>query len=328
MVQILDSLAQTHAATILATSRLRQIRRYNVRMFNIVGIIVSLMLAENSIAFGFEGSQWSPVAAIAAPVLVLLVSRILSGPVLERLRFSELMVQSQDLSDPTVREALLRESEGLLKIIPRLKLSLQVMAMLIFGGVCYLGWPAYVIDSLGVPRNLHYLPMVLPYLLAQMGTWPATIALDRNSGDARWDIKKYAKFAWRMNLMTLAPMLILGTSTWAMLEFIPGLAELEMAFKDLEQFAVMLLLIPMSMFLPVFVRYLIPARRLQNGMLRSTLESYAKEQGIKIRQIFVWKTGTSHFATAFVIGLIAPMRYVFITDALLKKASSEQILAV
>ena len=55
-----------------------------------------------------------------------------------------------------------------------------------------------------------------------------------------------------MNLMTLAPMLILGTSTWAMLEFIPGLAELETAFKDLEQFAVMLLLIPMSMLLPAF----------------------------------------------------------------------------
>ncbi|MHC4841826.1 MAG: M48 family metallopeptidase [Planctomycetota bacterium] len=297
-------------------------------MYNVVGIIVALLFAENSLFFWPDSGIWSPAAAIAAPFVVLLVSRILTGPILHRIKFSELTARSQDMSDPAVRDMLMRESARIIKVIPKLKLGLQLAAMAAFVGVCRAGWPHYVVNTLKIPTYLHILPTVLPYLLAQMGTWPATIALDRRIGDARWTFGKYARFAWRMNLMTLAPMLILGTVYWSMLTFIPGFAELETAFKGLEQFGILLLLFPMSMILPAFIRYLIPSKPLPKGMLRSTLESYAKENGVKIRNIFVWKTGTSHFATAFVIGLVSPLRYVFITDALLKRASSEQVLAV
>lgn len=298
-------------------------------MFNVVGIIIALLVAENSMLFGNEGGSWTPIAVAAAPLLMLLFSRVFAGPLLDRLKLSELMARTQDLRNPDVREALARETSGLLKTIPKVKLFLQLASILLFVGVCFgFGWPDYVVNTLGVPEYLHILPEVFPFFLIQMGTWPATIALDRRLGNSRWTLKKYAKFAWRMNLMTLAPMMLISTAYWSVLTFVPGFAELESAFTELQTYGIMLLLLPVSILMPVFMRFLIPARPLEKGILRRTLESYAKEQNIGIKQIFVWKTGTSHFATAFVIGLIAPARYVFITDALIRKSSREQILAV
>ncbi len=78
---------------------------------------------------------------------------------------------------------------------------------------------------------------------------------------------------------------------------------------------------------PLFIRYIWATRRLENGDLRDRLERQCKRVGLKYREILVWD---SHglIVNAAVMGFIAPIRFVLLSDGLIETMSPRQIEAV
>jgi STE24 endopeptidase len=78
---------------------------------------------------------------------------------------------------------------------------------------------------------------------------------------------------------------------------------------------------------PALLRYMWLTRPLEPGPLRSRLEGLAAKNGFRVRDILVWQTD-GMICNAAVAGLLPQVRYVFLTDALLKRLDEDEIEAV
>lgn len=68
-------------------------------------------------------------------------------------------------------------------------------------------------------------------------------------------------------------------------------------------------------------------RPLHDGPLRASIEALCGRMKIRFREVLVWQTG-SVIANAAVMGLVGPVRYLLLGDALLERASERDIEAV
>ncbi|MBN2291100.1 MAG: M48 family metalloprotease [Pirellulales bacterium] len=107
-------------------------------------------------------------------------------------------------------------------------------------------------------------------------------------------------------LELLAPQLLEGD--YELLVFVPALAILMATF-------------------PLLLRFVWQTRPLAPGALRDRLETACCRSGVGLRDILVWETN-SMAVNAAVAGFFPRLRYVFITDGLLKILSDEEIEAV
>lgn len=80
-------------------------------------------------------------------------------------------------------------------------------------------------------------------------------------------------------------------------------------------------------FAPVLLRILWKTRPLPEGPVRERLDSLCRRQRIRFRGILEWRT-SGEMINGAVIGLIAPLRYILLTDALLRHLPPEEIEAV
>ncbi len=78
---------------------------------------------------------------------------------------------------------------------------------------------------------------------------------------------------------------------------------------------------------PLLLRRIWDTVRLGPGPLRARLAAICGGAGVRVRDLLVWRTHGSMINGA-VIGLIAPLRYILLTDALLEHLPSRQIEAV
>jgi len=78
---------------------------------------------------------------------------------------------------------------------------------------------------------------------------------------------------------------------------------------------------------PAILRRLWQTRPLPPGPLRSRLEAVAERCRFRARDILVWHTN-SMVVNAAVAGFVRPLRYVFLTDALLEQLTDDEIEAV
>ncbi|MFO8012818.1 MAG: M48 family metalloprotease [Phycisphaerae bacterium] len=67
--------------------------------------------------------------------------------------------------------------------------------------------------------------------------------------------------------------------------------------------------------------------RLPEGRLRQRLVALARRAGIRVSDVRIWRTNLS-IANGCMIGLVGPLRYILITDALLLSLSAEEVEAV
>lgn len=81
------------------------------------------------------------------------------------------------------------------------------------------------------------------------------------------------------------------------------------------------------LFSPVMLRFVWVTEPLPAGPLRDRLERMCKRVGLRYREILLWHT---HRMTvnAAVMGFVAPLRYILISDALLETMDEEEIEAV
>ena len=81
------------------------------------------------------------------------------------------------------------------------------------------------------------------------------------------------------------------------------------------------------MLAPLLLRFIWKTRTLPSGPLRERLEAFCGRLNLKYRDILLWDT-YSAVANAAVMGLLKPVRYVLLSDALIENMSDEQIEAV
>jgi STE24 endopeptidase len=299
-------------------------------MFNIFGIFLSIMVYAASRGNGVMVGWESPLAVIAGVLIVLVFHGRMCSHLVERWQLTKLrLAAAREAGLEDYVAELVQEQEVLRHRMPLARLvadGLILLAYLVIAMV--FGWVDYVATVWGVPQYLDLLPALLPYFLMLAASWLGTSKVEREIRGADWTVSRFVGFQTRANLMTVAPLACIYVGYWALTTLVPGVGDLKLAFRYVEvglQFGLVLVLI---LFVPVVVRFVVRSSPLPNGRLRRRLESFARDRGIRINQILVWHTGTSVFATAFVIGLISPFRYVFLTDALLRRMNEDEILAV
>jgi STE24 endopeptidase len=82
-----------------------------------------------------------------------------------------------------------------------------------------------------------------------------------------------------------------------------------------------------ALFAPAMVVRLVGARPMPPGEVREALESMCRTTGVRVRDLLIWPTG-GIVVNAGVTGLVAPLRWVMLTDGLLETLERRQVLAV
>lgn len=299
-------------------------------MFNIVGILIALMLAQLGRGRGMIVGWESVAAAAGATLAVLAFHYSVASHLIERFQMIKLrLAATPPDAPPEIRPQLYRERELLLRRLPLFRLGVDALIIALFAmDVFVFGWSDFVARVWGVPAHLDLLPQLLPYFVMLAASWVGQYRIERRVRGSDWRPWRFVGFQARANLLTVMPIALIYAAWWALLTFVPVIEDLRSSFAFLEIAMQMALVVVLSFFVPVAVRMILPGGPLPEGRLRRRLETYARDHGLRVSQILVWRTGSRMFATAFVIGLLAPFRYVFITDALLKRLNEDELVAV
>lgn len=78
---------------------------------------------------------------------------------------------------------------------------------------------------------------------------------------------------------------------------------------------------------PVMIRWLWDTRSIPPGDLRNRLIDLCRSHRVGVRDLLIWRTFGS-IVNAAVIGVLPPLRYILLSDALLERLSNEHIEAV
>jgi Zn-dependent protease with chaperone function len=78
--------------------------------------------------------------------------------------------------------------------------------------------------------------------------------------------------------------------------------------------------------LPWILRMILVVEPLPSGAIRNALDRWAADERVRVAEIFVWRTPAS-VVNAAVAGLVAPIRYVFLTETLISQFSGLGIAA-
>ncbi|MEE2906356.1 MAG: M48 family metalloprotease [Planctomycetota bacterium] len=78
---------------------------------------------------------------------------------------------------------------------------------------------------------------------------------------------------------------------------------------------------------PWLVRIVLSVRPMDPGPLRDRLQQVCQVHHVRIREIFLWRTG-GLMLNAAVVGFVAPLRYVLLTDMLVRMLPEQQAEAV
>lgn len=209
-----------------------------------------------------------------------------------------------------------------------------------------LGWPGAVRAAAGDWVLLDEVLIIAPPMLGFVGLWAAQYGVERRVWEAelirrlddggvparmprRW---AYALEQFRHHAApVLLPVAALGG--WAELLDRAALAALQrgwvsesiipawMEGLSLAGFIVLVLLAPLGL------RWVWLTEPLGAGVLRDRLELLCRAQRVRFREILVWRTPGPNINGA-VVGLIAPVRYILLTETLLERLPLAQVEAV
>lgn len=208
-----------------------------------------------------------------------------------------------------------------------------------------LDWPAVVrrLVPSGLPLTLDaplLLIGTLPAMLAMVLLWWAAYPADRalrdlsildrfdqglpvHSGPTLW---QYLMVNARMQLLfMLVPVLAIMAlrDVAAVVLYFAGIQ----VSQALEIVVSLVCMLPVLLMAPVLLVLVLSTERLADSPLRSRLEELCRQQGLRVKNVLLWKTHNS-VGNAAVMGLIPGMRYLLVTDLLLDAMPEEQVVAV
>lgn len=176
---------------------------------------------------------------------------------------------------------------------------------------------------------------VAPLVVLQTTAWITLYSADRRlraflferAGAAvavqQWTLPRYLEFMFRQYLLiVLVPLLALAAADDAISRLL-GPPEVE----PLSAGALLALLVVAVSLSGLWFRLCWRTEALPEGPLRDRLRGLADRAGVRIGNILVWRTNVT-IANGCMVGMVGPLRYIFITDALLLSLAPEEIEAV
>ncbi|MCG3126133.1 MAG: Protease HtpX [Phycisphaerae bacterium] len=188
-----------------------------------------------------------------------------------------------------------------------------------------------------LPDLIALAPFLATILLVWIITYPAEravrqIALEMHLFRGKpirpvWRLFEYLAFNLRHQvLFVMAPMLIILVARDMIDVFrVP----LQRATRNVyaPDFLLGLATAVVAVVAPGFLRYIWITRRLPDSPLRARLEGLCRRLKLRCRDILVWHSG-GMLVNAAVMGVLAPFRYVLITDGMLQQLDDRKIEAV
>jgi Zn-dependent protease with chaperone function len=211
--------------------------------------------------------------------------------------------------------------------------SLHVAVVLAFG------WLEVVRGMVGNPVLLDEIIAATPALLLFLGGWWSLYPIERRLRQAslvrEFDDGRpasglpsrggYVLHALRhQGAIVIVPVLAIGG--WGELIDL-GASRLRVpAWLPLPAIQILGMVVVLSL-IPAVLRHVWDTVRLGPGPLRDMLENMCRIHGVRIRELLVWRTHGTMMNGA-VMGLIGPIRYILLTDALLENLTRTQVEAV
>lgn len=181
----------------------------------------------------------------------------------------------------------------------------------------------------------------LPFLLALTLIWVAAYPADRAIRQVAlethlmrgrpvhpvWSLREYLTFNLRHQvLFILIPMMMIVAARDAVQLYGTALRRWS-AYPFLPDLLVGASACLVAVIAPLILRYVWHVHPLPKGALRDQLESLCRQLRIRCSEILVWRSG-GMIVNAAVMGVVAPLRYVLISDAMLEQLEDRKIEAV
>ena len=285
-------------------------------------LIVSLSLAQEGIlGHLLPPSGWT--AAATAVYLLVAVALTVAGtrPITRRLERKEI------LSGATIRR------RNILETLYRCWLIAGQGGLIACG---YGRWVHRTIGYCNIPL-LEKLVLLAPFLVTVILGWALDyrfhLAIRTAAADGRtpatpyWSRAKHILYNIRhLLLFTLVPvgliLLAIDALEMYVLDSVPASA------RDMVYLAVSIgTALTVFVLAPLLIARIWRTRRLEPGPLRSDLEDICSRLKLKYRDILVWES-EGVVANAAVMGLLAPVRYILVSDGIVDRLEPHQIRAV
>lgn len=188
-----------------------------------------------------------------------------------------------------------------------------------------------------VPSLLALVPFLLSILLVWITVYPADRAVRQIAVELYllrgkplrpvWPLLQYVLYNLRHQvLFILVPMLLILAANDIVMHYrdaIRRVTRVEYAADLLVGFAAL----AVAVIAPEILRHIWITQRLPDGPLRDRLQSLADRLRLRFRDILIWRSG-GMIVNAAVMGVVAPLRYVLITDGMLEQMEDTKIEAV
>ena len=223
-------------------------------------------------------------------------------------------------------------------------ISTVSLLCLFFVQLRYIGWARLVHSEWELGRFVlaDEVALILPFVLLQLLKWHCFYPVNRYikeyvvagqlvEGIATrpvWSLGEYMIFHLRHGLLiVLAPLLLIfglhDTIEWSMTRWLPEQENLS-TIIEVTTAAGAVAIFVLS---PLLLRHVWVTRSLPEGPLRGRLLQFCRHLRLRHRDILLWDTYGA-VANAAVMGLLPPVRYVLLSDALIENMPDEQIEAV
>ncbi|MGD8454600.1 MAG: M48 family metallopeptidase [Phycisphaerae bacterium] len=296
-------------------------------MFLVVIVILSLVLAFTGPVY-----RWvtTPGLVVLAAAGAILVPALLAALTARR----SLRLLEQHVTEPSHGQAALGRGsmfvQGALVIGHAALLLVTDWSTLCLQTPVVGDWPV-------VPAILTTIPLIVSLILVWAATYPADravrqIALEVYIMRGRpvrpvWSFGQYLVYNLRHQLLfVLIPMLLIVAARDVIYMYQQALRR----FAGHDYFPDVLLgaaAVVVAVIAPEILRHVWATQRLPKGPLRDRLQSLCRRLGVRYREILVWKAG-GVIVNAAVMGVVAPLRYILITDGMLEQLDDTRIEAV
>jgi STE24 endopeptidase len=285
----------------------------------LLAVLAALVIAENCPPGPADGVLWRSELTALAIAVVVVAAQAISSVTAVRIR-----------RRPEASDQILSICGRWRRMHTALWIGMVTVISLV------IGWPQIVRFNWGLDGTflLDEILILLPVLIPLVLSWIAFYQIERATYAARVaagsprtrpapSLKHFLSLHARHYLgVMLVPILLLIAAQDAVALWMPG--ALRSGWSTLV-YAVPVAL--MVVFFPTLLRRLWKTRPLAAGELRERLTALSTRAGLPVREILIWET-RGVVVNAAVSGWIPGHRYVFLTDALIDRLTSQQIEAV
>lgn len=231
-----------------------------------------------------------------------------------------------------IKPERLRDASGRARVLKRVRIWSVLYQVYLLGSfllITYvIDWPLLTEGVLGMHRwvLIDELLRLLPFLVMLVLAWMPLYRVDRMLRRGVWSMREYIEFHFRQYVLFILMPFVVMVTVVDILVLLPGGDWL--ARTGLDYIVAASAMAGLYVMSPLILRHLWKTRRMPEGALRRRLHDLCKRAGMGCRDILVWETMGGHVVNACVAGIIARVRYVMVTDALMGSLSTDEIESV